>query len=45
MKKVNYEKEQAEEQHKTNTILWINTVFTIIAGIAMVAIAILTYIK
>lgn len=34
-----------EAQDKTNFILWINTGFTVLAGITSLLIAILTYIK
>ena len=34
MKKMNYEKRQLEEQKETNTVLWINTIFTILTGLA-----------
>ena len=30
--KIDYEKEQFLEQRETNYILWLNTIFTIIAG-------------
>jgi hypothetical protein len=36
---INYEKQQVVEQKETNLVLWINTVFTIITGIATLIIA------
>lgn len=34
MKKPNYEKRQFEEQKETNMVLWINTIATIVTGLA-----------
>ena len=39
----NYEKLQYKEQEKTNFVLWINTVFTVITGVATLVLAIIQY--
>ena len=37
----NYEKQQFEEQEQTNFILIINTIFTVLTGIATIILAII----
>lgn len=44
-KEKNYEKLQFAEQEETNFILWLNTGFTILTGLATVVLAVLQYIK
>lgn len=44
-KQPNYEKRQYEEQKETNTVLWINTIATIITGLATLVLSILAFIK
>lgn len=41
--KPNYEKLQVVEQKETNVILWVNTIATIVTGIAALVLAILSY--
>ena len=40
--KKNYEKLQYQEQSETNYILWVNTIFTIISGVATLILAIIS---
>ncbi|MCK9369514.1 hypothetical protein M0R04_06325 [Candidatus Dojkabacteria bacterium] len=45
MPKLNYEKEQVIQQEKTNLWLIVNTAFTILTGLATVALAFADYFK
>lgn len=44
-KETNYEKLQFVEQKETNFVLWVNTGFTILTGVAASILAYLQYIK
>ena len=39
-KLLRYEKAQLKEQRETNFILWVNTIFTVLTGVAVLALTV-----
>lgn len=42
---MNYEKQQVDEQRETNALLYLNTLFTVITGVATIILSIIALIK